>query len=171
MDLTQQILAAFDGVKKDITQTLHQAQYTGDYGMSSDFSNADYNAAKKKDKHQIWQQIPYKNVLACDAALTFATDQNYAYFMAANLFYAALALENENLNDDLIGRVIFQLTYQPKKETGLNERFDLFSVAQQQSILQFLQNCQQLAITKMNNGGLYEPLYNVAEIPILLDNH
>lgn len=48
MDLSKNILAAFNGVKKDATQSLHQAQYTGDYGMSSDFLNADYNAAKKK---------------------------------------------------------------------------------------------------------------------------
>ena len=170
MDLSKNILAAFNGVKKDATQSLHQAQYTGDYGMSSDFLNADYNAAKKKDKHLIWQQIPYNDVLACDTALTFATEQNYAYFMAANLFYAAIALENENLDEDLIDRVIFQLTYQPEKETGLNERFTLFNQAQQQVILQFLQNCQQLAIKKMDNGGLYEPLFDVAEIPILNKN-
>ena len=90
--------------------------------------------------------------------------------MAANLFYAAIALENENLDEDLIDRVIFQLTYQPEKETGLNERFALFNLAQQQVILQFLQNCQQLAIKKMDNGGLYEPLFDVAEIPILNKN-
>ena len=167
MRLTQQILLAFEGVKKDPAQSLHQAQYTGVFGMSSDFSHANYNAAQKKDKYQTWQQIPFDNLLACDAVLFFATDQNFVFFMAAHLRVASIALEAENLQDDVLDRVVFQLTYEPEKETGLNERYALFNQVQQQAILQFLQDCQQLAIKNMNNGGMFESLFDVAEIPIL----
>lgn len=167
MILSEKIIIAFANVKPDKTQTLHQAQYTGDFGMSSDFSTSDYNAAAKKDRYKVWNDIPYKELLLCDNALYHATEDNFIFFMAATLFHATKEIESENLDNDLIGKVIFLLQYEPKIETGLNERFGLFNYDQQEVILQFFINCQNLAIKNMENGGKFEQLFNVDDIPII----
>ena len=169
--LTDKIIIAFANIKPDKTQSLHQVQYTGDFGMSSDFSNSDYNAAAKKDTYKVWKDIPYKELLLCDCALTFATDDNFIFFLAATLYYATKEIESENLSNDLIDRVIFHLQYQPKIETGLNEKFELFNQNQQEVILQFFINCQNLANINMKNGGKFERLFNVADIPIIMLNN
>ena len=169
--LSEKIIIAFANIRPDKTQSLHQAQYTGDFGMSSDFSTNDYNAAAKKDRYKVWNDIPYKELLLCDNALYHATDDNFIFFMAATLYYGAKEIESENLKNDFIERVVFHLQHRPKIETGLNERFGLFNHDQQEVILQFFINCQNLAIENMENGGNFERLFNVADIQIITQNN
>ena len=145
IDLKQQIFAAFDSVKRDPNQTLHQAQYT-DNGMSEDFSAAEYRQAAKKDNDKHWLEIPLATLIACDAAMSHATLQNWRYFLAAILWQAVDAVKRHDFDDVLINRVFFTLHYQEWEKSIKNtyylNRFETLNRPQIDAIKRFLQLCE-----------------------------
>jgi hypothetical protein len=152
IDLKQQIFTAFDGVERDPDQTLHQAQYT-DNSMSDNFSQVEYRQAAKKDNDKHWQDISAEALIACDAAMSHASLQNWRYFLAAILWHAVDAIKRHDFDDELIDRAFGTLHYREwekgVKNTYYLSRFATLTAPQIDAIKNFLQLCEAESLKEL----------------------
>jgi len=135
------IEAAFLGVERDEECTLHEAQLR-DHTLDREISDAEWQAARGKDRETDWRQVPAEYLDECDAALSHATPRSWRFYLPA---YMRRALRLLDADTWLPGSVIFHLTYSGKSPMMASyklERFNLLDVVQGEAVRQFLEYCR-----------------------------
>lgn len=144
MDLStpeKTIETAFRDVERDEECTLHQAQLT-DQGMRRDISDAELVAAKNEDPETDWRRVPAVFLDECNAALSHASPQSWRFYLPAYMRRALQLLDANIHESELLGSVIFHLTYRGK-DPGMAgyilDRFHTLSAEQQHAVAAFLE--------------------------------
>lgn len=131
-----QLVAAFAGVRRDPSQSLHQAQLV-DRGMSSVPATAtEFRSARGQDTETEWTEVSPAALEECDAALSHLVPASWRFYLPAFLRQALLLFAEPGFDGRLLERVLFHLTLPPEPpflRTHMLERFQTLSHAQSRS--------------------------------------
>jgi len=140
--LRAEIEAAFSGVARDPEQSLHQAQLT-DQGMSRRIPGREWRDAERRDRERSWTEVPGEALDECDAALSHFTTASWRFYLPAYICRALSLFVPPDLETDLLGIVVFQLTLHEKSDEGLRgyllERYRSLTPAQHEAVRHFLE--------------------------------
>lgn len=140
--LRTMIEKAFAGVARDPEQSLHQAQLT-DQGMSRRIPGSEWAAAGRRDRERKWTEVPGEALDECDAALSHFTPESWRFYLPAYLCRSLALFTAPDFKEDLLDRVVFQLTLREEASEGLKgyllERYRSLTPSQHEAIRHFLE--------------------------------
>lgn len=153
-----ELATAFAGVRLDPHQTLHEAQLTDD-GIFRNIGAAEMRAARAKDSHRVWTEVPGPALDACDCAMSHFSAQSWCFYLPAYM-RRSLDLFCDPLWDaEMLGSVIFHLTI--KKEMPLY--LALLTRAQKLAVRHFLEFVEQESLAYIERTNSYCSLYDDAK--------
>lgn len=153
-----ELAAAFAGVRPDPDQTLHEAQLTDD-GIFRSIGAAEMRAARAKDAHHAWTEVPAAALDACDHAMSHFTAQSWCFYLPAYM-RRSLELFGDPLWDaEMLGSLIFHLTV--KKEMPLCVA--RLTGAQKLAVRHFLELVEQESLVFIERTNSYCSPYDDAK--------
>jgi|ERR1700710_549898 len=140
------LTAAFADVQCDESLTLHEAQLV-DQSLGGSVSAAEIHAAKRRDTHRDWRDVPVEDLDECDAALSHLSPEGWKFYLPAYLRRALDLIHKPIWETWLPGGVLHQLSLSakyPDLAADSARRFQTLDEAQVEAVADVLRFIEEV---------------------------